>query len=509
MSSYKGKNFRYKPQSRDSSAHEGGGGRGESSRGSMDFTPFLNDISAVNMERYLDAVHQYALESQEHSIVASWLRGRIPQVMLEYDQPRSKQNLLGLQAKHHTVSDGSVSTASLTADEVRQLLIKKVVNDDRNRRELAKDTKGETGGSSMDANSSSSGSKMSSKVSLAKDTTGKTGGSSMDASSSSSGSKTESNAESSRKDSNVEQVETEEEIAEALKSIFPSNGKKSREIERSKIVQAATTLLSKMVYVWPSRDVRTKMLASKPLCDAFDNSDVIRFIEELKIFALAGTGNSETNREVAEAHLTKLRMKPGKSLEYFTEFTEAVEHVKVCKSSFSEFKIVDLFFRNIDQESFPAWYVKFLSKDEPMYRFQKLRFEEAKEYALEYHNNVIRVNERSATKGKESDNNKPGFVKHLRQLKPAIAESAATKAPITIDAVVLATLMKQATAGVTAGKKKRKVGWEQEGKEGENNDGANKKIKKDNNAIERKICFSFRDKGKCDFGSNCYFAHSK
>ena len=78
------------------------------------------------------------------------------------------------------------------------------------------------------------------------------------------------------------------------------------------------------------------MLANKPLMEAFENTDIILFIDELKIFALAGTGNAEANREEAEKHLTNLEMKPGKALDYFKNFTEAVEHVKVCNSTFIE-----------------------------------------------------------------------------------------------------------------------------------------------------------------------------
>ena len=67
MSTFKSNKFwNKKPQSRESSAsQEGGGGRvdpGRGGRGSAEtVTPFLNEISAINMEKYIEAVHQYSL----------------------------------------------------------------------------------------------------------------------------------------------------------------------------------------------------------------------------------------------------------------------------------------------------------------------------------------------------------------------------------------------------------------------------------------------------------------
>ena len=40
--------------------------------------PFLREISAQNMERYIEAVHQFTLSSREHAALAPWIRGRIP-----------------------------------------------------------------------------------------------------------------------------------------------------------------------------------------------------------------------------------------------------------------------------------------------------------------------------------------------------------------------------------------------------------------------------------------------
>ena len=503
MSDYKGKNFRrFQNQNR---SRETQGGRasqsGRETNGDRDAratsTPYLNEISATHMERYIESVHQFALSSKEHATVASWIRGRIPIVMLEHELPRTKERLLGLQAKHHILPDGLVSPVSLTAGEVRAKLIKTTMDENRMRR-LAKDTNSELGVSSKESESNSSGSKKDTVVGRAKDSGAKIGGSSMDAEIGAKGSKAEPDSPSTVTD---DQKLKEE----ALRDLFPDNAKTSRESERSKLEISASTLLSKMVYVWPSKDIRTKMQASKALVEAFENTDVIRFIEELKVFALSGTGNSETNREVAEAHLSNLKMKPGKALDYFKDYTEAVEHIRVCNSTFTEHKVVDLFFRHLDQSSFPGWYIKFLTHDDVMYTFQKRTFEEAKDYALRYHDTVIRMSETVYNKN-SGENMKTGPIKSVNQLKSALAGTGTAKTPIAVDPVVLATLVQQASEAT----KKRKAGEKPGDKTGAKDEGeVAKKIKAENIAAEKKICWKFRDTGKCEYGSNCHFAHTK
>ena len=492
MSGYKGKNFKQ-------FKNRAGAPQGEAEKaGSQD--PFLNEISAIAVERYIDAVHHYSLT--HHALTSPWIRGRIPIVLLEHELPRTHEKLLGRMAKHHTRDDGSTSTGALTAAEVRDELINTVVEENLHRRRLlTKDTKGELGVSSTESDSNPSGSK---RGGLAKDFRGKIGGSSMDADRTPEGSKAEPDDPST-------ETEDKELKEEALRDLFPHNGKKSREIERSNLWKEASTLLGKMFYYWPSRDIQTKMQATPALVDAFESNDVIRFIDEMRIFSLTGSGNPEANREAAEAHLMSLEMKPGKALEYFKAFTEAVEHIRVCRSSFTEFKVVDLFFRNIDQTSFPNWYVKFLTEDDPMFRFQKLKYEEAKEHALKYHNDVIRVNNRLPASGKDKDkagdNKKPNPVRSVNHLMSALAGKGA-KGPIAVDATVLATLIQQAKEG---NKKRRAAGTEGDEKtEGVKEEPTNKKQKTDaKKQQEKNICFRFRDEGSCKFGNDCYFAHTK
>jgi hypothetical protein len=507
MSGYKGNNFR-KFKEHSGSSHGGGASQsrgGQPDRGrSETTTPFLNDISAMNMERYLEAVHQYSLT--HHALVAPWFRGRIPIVMLEHELPRHQQTLIGRLAKHHSLDDGLTSTVNLLVGQVRNLMIQKSIEEIKSARKLAKDTKTNSGGSSMDARSGLSGSQISPSVSLAKDSRMKVGGSSKDADLNSRGSEANLDAMSIVYE---EELSREELEVQALSSIFPHNAKKSRETERSNLWKEAATLLGKMLYFWPSKDIQVKMLANTSIVEAFENTDVIRFIDELRIFSLAGSGNPEANREAAEAHLVSLQMKPGKALEYFKEFTEAVEHIRVCKSSFSDFKVVDMFFRHLDQKSFPDWYVKFLTEDDPLFRFQSLRFDDAKEHALKYHNNVIRVSERTSKAGNDKDSSNDDknltAIKSVNHLKSTLAEVGKKRGSIAVDPVVLATLLQRASAATKKRRVEEKLGDKSEAKE---EGKVTKKIKAENDT-EKKVCFKFRDEGTCVYGSNCYFAHSK
>ena len=85
--------------------------------------PYLKDISAMNMERYIEAVHQYTLSSREHAVLAPWIRDRIPMVMLEHELPRTKEHLLGLAAKHHIMLVRTAPAVRLSDETVPSLRI--------------------------------------------------------------------------------------------------------------------------------------------------------------------------------------------------------------------------------------------------------------------------------------------------------------------------------------------------------------------------------------------------
>ena len=487
--------YNKRPSDRQGAPRGGGSAPERELKG--DGTPFLREISAINMERYIDAVHQYALT--HYAIVAPWLRGQIPKVMLEHKLPRDKANLLGRLAKLHILPDGSRSTVNITAAEVRKLMIQEIIDEDKAASGLVHvgdgDSEAELGLSSMVPEGSPRDSKTETPTDKGR--------------SRSKDSKTDLRLslmvpEGSPRDTSMEipsddDMPNPKSVKAALKSAFPTNSAKTRETERSNLGTAAANLLGKMLFSWPIKDIQIKMQASPALMKAFDNTDVIRFLEELRVFSLEGSGNPEINREAAEAYLVSLQMKPKRVLEYIKEFTEAVEHIRVCKSTFTEFKIVDLFFRHIDQKAFPDWYIKFLSEDEQLFRFQKLTFDDAKEHALNYHNKVIRFSELANVGGKElEDQQKVKTINSVRHLKSALSGTGPTSGPITVSQTVLVTLL---------GNKRKLPDSSKDNFKEVNKTKPNVKAESKEDT-EKGQCFAFRDKGTCKFGSSCHFAHT-
>ena len=282
----------------------------------------------------------------------------------------------------------------------------------------------------------------------------------------------------------------------ALKSLFPANAVKSRETERSNLMTSTQNLMGKMLFAWTSKEIQTSMMNKKSLMDAHDNVDLLQFLEELRKFCLEGSGNPEANREKAEKHLTDLTMKRNQSLDYFKEFTAAVHHIKVCKSTFQETKIVDLFIRHLDQTQYPNWYVQFLTEDHPMFKLKTGTFEQAKQYALKYYDEVIRTTTDLKISPKERDRppGKPTTITTVRDLKNALVGSDGSEGMSMVNHTVLATILK--------GKRDRLP----------KEDASKKKIKaeisKDEKPKEKPVCFKFRDNGSCKYGSKCMYSHT-
>ena len=476
-------------------------------------TPFLSEVTAQTMEKYIDAVHQFTLKSKAHDALAPWIRGRIPEVMLEFPLARSKEKLVGLAAKHNILQNGTVSTKNLSAMEVRDELITKTLIEDEKRRvedkkhlqTLLGDPKGEIGSSSMDAESSFKDKRRGPQVGSGKDSNTKTGSSLMDAGRSARDPATERADKSEEDESDYEAY-----YNDAISSIWPNSSKKTRESERGNLHSAASSLLGLMVYGWPAKEVQLRMLATRSLMAAFESNDIILFIDELKAFALAGTGNVEANTEAAEKHLEQVKMKSGGALDYFKEFTEAVEHIRLCKSSFTELRVVDLFFRHLDQDSFPGWWAKSLTKEDTLHKFRGKPFEEIRDHAKIYFDEVIRVVQvsKGSENKKPSGNPRGNTITNIQTLTKQLADQKG--GPITIDLPVLATYIR----GLSGKKRTReeKAKADKKAKDDAlkaNADGSKKKAKVEGDNNDKKICFKFRDDGKCQYGAQCYFSHVK
>ena len=433
------------------SAKGGGGGKSEDledRRFQLSKEPYFNNVTPVDMENYLDRCHLYALTN--HPQIAPWIKGKIPHVMLEFPQAREKKNLLGLLAKYHIPKDGSIQETNLTANEVRLNLIADTITEDE-----------------LEAN------------------------------------------EGHSEDEEWEYIEVLEK--DAIKSLFPTVDSKARVATRSHLEREAQSLMGKMLFAWPSKDIQTKMTNHAQLMKAYDTVDLIAFVEELRAFSVAGSGNPEANKEDAELRLTNLKMKGNRVLEYVKDFTTAVQDVQLCKSSFTELKIVDLFFRNLCQVLFPQWYTNFLTADHSLYRFKTLPFQDAKEHVINYFNCVIRATinlnkQESKPNNKPNNNNNnnnnvdtPQQINTVKGVKALVAGNVPGYTPISH--TVLATILsgKRQIDQSATGKpdKKTKVKFEE------------KQPHKDETKKKIHICFDWRDKGTCKYGDKCYFIHQK
>jgi hypothetical protein len=180
---------------------------------------------------------------------------------------------------------------------------------------------------------------------------------------------------------------------EAVASLFPQSTAKARAKNRENIDQALMGLLSKLMYVWPSQEIRLLMASNDRLTEAAEQNDLIKWFVVFQQFCLSGAGNTEVNREKAERRMTNLKMKNGDFLDYTKHFREAADDLKSCESTFSEERIVTLFFQNLDQDpnAFFRWFRRFLDKKDDLYSFRTKPLSESIAIAQEYYDEVIRA----------------------------------------------------------------------------------------------------------------------
>ena len=391
--------------------------------------PFLTKLTPIEMDKYLLAVHEWVLSHK--SDIQDWVRGRIPLVMLEFEQTRANRDLLGLSIAMNVLPDGSYPGVSVSANDYRKRIIKTMMDED-----LAK----------------------------------------------------------AAKSSSAAAVSVTE--ASVLLEMFPERSAKVRETQRSAFQSDVGAVLGKMLYSWPSKEIKVKLQANAKVMKAFESKDLILFFQELREFSLAGSGNAESNREAAEAHLVALKMKDGNVIEYINDFTAAVRHVRLCKSSFPESKIVDLAFRNLDQKLFCSWYRKFLDKDDQLHRFKTVTIEVAMDHISDYYTTVLRSLDLTSSSDNHN-NNSSSNLKAYRSVKSlqSVLDKGTANNPAAIVQVshsVLTTLLKRKVdvAATASDKKKGKLGAQVA-------------------TEEKKPCFVFAKGDTCKFGEKCRFAHTK
>ena len=90
--------------------------------------PFLTKLTPIEMDKYLLAVHEWVLSHK--SDIQEWVRGKIPLVMLEFEQTRANRDLLGLSIAMNVLPDGSYPGVSVSANEYRKRIIKTMMDED-------------------------------------------------------------------------------------------------------------------------------------------------------------------------------------------------------------------------------------------------------------------------------------------------------------------------------------------------------------------------------------------
>ena len=185
---------------------------------------------------------------------------------------------------------------------------------------------------------------------------------------------------------------------EAILLLFPVNTMQTRERTRQTINNSVQALLGKLTHLWPREDISQAMQADEKLSKACEESDLISWHQAFLIFCNKSSGNNELNIKQAENKISRLRMKSDGYLEYVKEFKIAAENLRMCKSTFSEERIVALFFENLDQERFFHWYTNFLTEFHPLFLYKTKSLVEAMALTQRHYDGVIRATEKSYTK---------------------------------------------------------------------------------------------------------------
>jgi len=151
---------------------------------------------------------------------------------------------------------------------------------------------------------------------------------------------------------------------EALQMLFPDTNKQARDRSRQNINAALQFLFGKLVYLWPRTDISEAMIADADLTVSSNEFDLISWHLAFLKFCSTSSGNSEVNIRQAENKISRLKLSRDGYLDYAKEFKLAAENLKICKSSYTEERIVSLYFENLDQsdDRFYRWHLDFLTE---------------------------------------------------------------------------------------------------------------------------------------------------
>jgi len=280
---------------------------------------------------------------------------------------------------------------------------------------------------------------------------------------------------------------------QALLSLFPKPSSKAREKSRESIATGIIALLAKLMLLWPSAEIQRVMANDPGLKDAYKKQDLIQWILAFQQFCLSGSGNSIINVDVAEKRITNLRMKTNGYLEYVNQFRIASENLALCKSTFSQERIVSIFNKNLDQSEtgFYRWHKDFLNPRNSLYELQSQPLSESIRVSQEYYDTVIRSSEEDISP-KHHSNPKP---------EPHVLFTAGTKDTVSSRSRVE---KRKSDISPSASSKSSKIKYN----DNSNSNSVSSKGKAPFGNTTNTVCTKFA-MGTCVYGEKCKFLHVK
>ena len=232
------------------------------------------------------------------------------------------------------------------------------------------------------------------------------------------------------------------------------------------------------------------------------------------------------NAKAAEDTLEALKMKGHDLTAYVKAFRTAAENCKRCKSSFTQKRIVEMFIRNLNQadDAFFRFSIKILDSSDALHELTLKPLEHAIAHVEGYFKKVIvpdLANKRSQ--------NTTGAVRSIGDLRNLLSSgNNNNNSSATVPLPILAAMLKLSNSNNnnsntnnninTEDKKSRKRKADADNSEDKSVDksGSNSnnpvntkatKVKKE--PAEKRLCYSFEEKGSCYRGDKCWFEHIK
>jgi hypothetical protein len=289
--------------------------------------------------------------------------------------------------------------------------------------------------------------------------------------------------------------------AGALAILFPEEGKISRERVRSKYEDDTLSLLHHLCMLWPSSEVRIRILEDVDLSTKYDQKDLIGWAKTFESFCINSSGNQQMNAQRAEATLLGTKMLGLELPKYVKSFRKAAENVVTAGSSFSTFRIVATFICNLNHAEgvFKDWYSDFLNKHKPTHSLGSGTLASAIKFVEDHYKDVILPE--SVRKTADSV-----LLRSTRDVEAIIKKrGSSTGGLATVPFTVLATLLAKRKVELSNSETGKKAAKKKAAGTSDTVEAA--KVIKEKAILKKKPCFLWAADGKCKFGETCRYSH--